>query len=301
MAEKKEMTEWKKGVSEWMGEMNEWKKGMEERLVRIEDRMKKVEEGLEKVDEGLQESGKKGIEERLVRIEDRMKKVEEGLGKVDEGLQESGQLCVVKQGEISARVNSFGDNLSEVVVRLEGIEVRQDVVEGTLTEIGVKQAKLDNCREEREDFPQLTKDNGSWVTVKEKPKIAKRDDGVSCADFCKNMQEGAVLLLGSSMARGVGKCLADQNLMYSTLDFSGARIENIRDKVKVIGDRPESHVVIMVGTNNLKYDDAETMLAKYRELIDELNARKYRKLSIVGILQRFDFGKFILDDKRGDL
>ena len=135
------------------------------------------------------------------------------------------------------------------------------------------------------------------MTVKEKPKIAKRDDGVSCADFCKNMQEGAVLLLGSSMARGVGKCLADQNLMYSTLDFSGARIENIRDKVKVIGDRPESHVMIMVGTNNLKYDDAETMLAKYRELIDELNARKYRKLSIVGILQRFDFGKFI-DDKR---
>jgi hypothetical protein len=53
----------------------------------------------------------------------------------------------------------------------------------------------------------------------------------------------------------------------------------------------------MVGTNNLKFDLEEVILDKYKELLDELKARSYRKVSFVGILHRFDVGKYV-DDKR---
>jgi lysophospholipase L1-like esterase len=112
--------------------------------------------------------------------------------------------------------------------------------------------------------------------------------GPTFAEHCVKHKEGTVLLVGDSLVRGVGQHLKADNLMFNTLDFSGARIEHIREKLMVLGDRPESHIVVMVGSNNLRSDCVLVMMRKYGELIEELQRHRYRKVSIVGVLQRRD-------------
>ena len=107
-----------------------------------------------------------------------------------------------------------------------------------------------------------------------------------------------VIVLGSSMARGVGNCLEHQDDRFQKLDFSGAKIEHIRQKLRVVGDRPDTHLVLMVGTNNLQSDGANVILNKYEDLFMECKKFKYGKVSIVGILHREDTNEFTEGKRR---
>jgi hypothetical protein len=77
--------------------------------------------------------------------------------------------------------------------------------------------------------------------------------------------------------------------MFDTFDFGGARIEHIKEKIRIVGDRPESNIVVMVGTNNLEHDAPDVMMRKYGELVDELKSHQYRDVSIVALLRRRDW------------
>ena len=67
---------------------------------------------------------------------------------------------------------------------------------------------------------------------------------VSFMEEIKDRPRDAVLVIGSSMARGVGSCLERQcRTMYSTRCYPGARIQDIEHKLRVIGDKPQSHVI----------------------------------------------------------
>lgn len=58
------------------------------------------------------------------------------------------------------------------------------------------------------------------------------------------------------------------------------------EKIRIVGERPESHAVVMIGTNNLKYDKTESIMKKYDSLLEELKEKKYKDVIIVGILKR---------------
>jgi lysophospholipase L1-like esterase len=57
-------------------------------------------------------------------------------------------------------------------------------------------------------------------------------------------------------------------------------------------DNNESHIVVMVGTNNLKSDGTAMIMDKYKELVNQLKAKRFRKTSIVGILARNDLSNY---------
>ena len=48
----------------------------------------------------------------------------------------------------------------------------------------------------------------------------------------KLKKEGTVLLIGDSLARGVGNHLKSQHSMFESLAFNGAKIEDITKKVE---------------------------------------------------------------------
>ena len=50
----------------------------------------------------------------------------------------------------------------------------------------------------------------------------------------------------------------------------------------------ESHIVLMVGTNNLKSNGTTMMMSKYKDLVNQLKAKRFRRTSIVEILARND-------------
>ena len=54
----------------------------------------------------------------------------------------------------------------------------------------------------------------------------------------------------------------------------------------------DSHIVIMVGTNNLKSDGTTMIMDKYSELIKTLKSKRFRKISFVEILARNDLSNY---------
>jgi len=115
---------------------------------------------------------------------------------------------------------------------------------------------------------------------------------VGFAEKFKNKPKDTVLVVGSSMARGVGSCLERDSNLCTKMDYGGAWIEGIQQKLAEIGEKPQSHLVLMVGTNNLKSEGTSLIMKRYRELISEAKKHKYRKISVVGIL-RSDVGDYI--------
>ena len=61
--------------------------------------------------------------------------------------------------------------------------------------------------------------------------------------------------------------------MFESLAFGGARIKDIAKKVEELKDRPnKNHIVLMVGTNNLKSDGTTMIISKYKDLVNQLKA-----------------------------
>ena len=85
--------------------------------------------------------------------------------------------------------------------------------------------------------------------------------------------------------------------MFESQAFGGARIEDITKKVEDMEDKARSHIVVMVGTNNLKSDGTELIMSNYKDLVRQLKAGGFRKITMVGILGRNDLSNYN-DSKR---
>ena len=102
----------------------------------------------------------------------------------------------------------------------------------------------------------------------------KLSENTSFERMHKN-KKGTVLLIGDSLARSVGHHLKAQHSMFDSLAFGGARIENINKKVKELKDN-ECHIVLTVGTNNLKSDETTMIMSKYTDLVNQLKAKRFK-------------------------
>lgn len=223
------------------------------------------------------------IEERVNAMEDRQKRIEERLARMEEKLE--------------ITMNDKKD--SEVNARMERIEkvMKQPKVSFTAVVKGTGKATRDAQRiQQGGAIPKKLAVNPA-TRVEKKPEAEgnqsrdKKSDGPSFAEVCGKFGEGTVMVVGDSMVRGIGKMLNTDNEMFGKLDFGGARIEDIEEKVRLIGDKPESHMVFMVGTNNLLKDHPEEIALKYKALMKTVKERKYRKVSMIGILARLDRGR----------
>jgi hypothetical protein len=164
--------------------------------------------------------------------------------------------------------NRTGRRAVQVPVQEMSVPI-SDLITGTPTDAG----------DLSQDTSVKTVSSGTEVCAKPKRTFS---------DLCASMPDGKILVVGDSMVRGVGEHLHIDNSMFDKLDFSGARIEDIADKVRLIGDKPQSHLVLMVGTNNLVRDGTEEIMRKYDALIHAVKEVSYQKVSMVNILARTD-------------
>jgi hypothetical protein len=136
-----------------------------------------------------------------------------------------------------------------------------------------------------------------WPTPEESRMVKVRKESVPCfrekesfRDRVKKMPRESVLLVGDSMARGMGHCLMRDGGGYSgiskSIAYGGARIEDLEGRIQCLGDKPDSHLVLVVGTNNLCQEGSEVIRRRLERLIEELRKHRYRKVSFVGILRR---------------
>jgi hypothetical protein len=304
-----EVDVWKSGVNVRVTEFEEWKNEVNARVSALETALNAVSECVAKMGmsvEAVKEDSVKVVKEESVSVR-------------------------AQQAETVERMNGMGESVTEIHERVGKLGDKLGEVEGTLAEMGVKQLGFEELLQE---VPELWSEVVSRKKLKETKQIqcagqsagtpratvtpaavdevvdvavvggageAQLSNGPSFAEQCAGYKEGTVLLVGSSLARGVGQHLKADNLMFDRLDFSGARIEHIREKISVLGDRPASHVVIMAGTNNLETDGIDVMMKKYSELVDVLKKQKYREVSIVALLKRGDWrldGKILQINRR---
>ena len=55
----------------------------------------------------------------------------------------------------------------------------------------------------------------------------------------------------------------------------------------------ESHIVLMVGTNNLKSDGTTMIMSKYKDLVNQLKAKRFKRAGIVVILAKRDLSNYM--------
>jgi len=124
-----------------------------------------------------------------------------------------------------------------------------------------------------------------------------RNENITFAELCKGKAESCVVL-GDSMVRGIVYKLKKDNDIFTGWSYGGAHIETITEEL--IGNRQYvegRHVVLCVGTNNLKFDGTELIMDKYRVLLETLREKKCRGVSVLGIFYRRDVSNY-LNSKR---
>ena len=137
-------------------------------------------------------------------------------------------------------------------------------------------------------------------TAKGKPKVEAQPKKVSFCEKYKGKPSESILVIGDSLARGVGSCLERQNgNMIRKQAYGGARIEDIEQRVGEMGDKPDSHLVVAVGTNNLIADGYVKMKEKYESLFSKIKNHSYKMTSVVEILDRSDVGVYINSRRMG--
>lgn len=132
-----------------------------------------------------------------------------------------------------------------------------------------------------------------WPTLQEASKIkatknTEQKISSKIADKFKEKAKDTIVLIGDSLARGVGSKLEQQCNIVTTMSRGGAKIENTTEQIASLQDNEDRHLVVLVGTNNIQNETSETIKQKYKSLLEASKKVKNRKVSVIGIPRRFD-------------
>jgi hypothetical protein len=253
------------------------KMAADKRMKLIEDRVALVEKSLARFSEHLK---------LLETLESRMSECER---KCDVKISVDGISEVSKQ-EIS-KINE--DLLSRVAVCQLTTDEKISNLDVRITEVGDKAEALGvEFRELKLEFPTPAETRPASIGPVNDATVSKRNNRnrKSCVELLKTTKE-SVLVLGDSLARGVGDKLRSQSgKVFEQKTRGGAKIESVINEIEKLEDDNKRHLVVIAGTNNLESDDISDMLDKYGRLIDNAKKVKQRQITVVGIVKRYDLG-----------
>jgi lysophospholipase L1-like esterase len=250
-------------------------KQLEERLTKMESvvesiiaRMEAVEKKIEPIEEWRKRvenaENKQAIHE--VSVEDKMK----------EASSETDSKIMASELRSEEQIMNLGEKIKVTVDKF--VEVERKV------------------NEIRNEWP--TPEEGRALMINKRTKEGTLNlSGIptgkpSHAEKFKDKPKETIVILGDSLTRGVGAKLEYQSNMVTTICRPGAHIEDITDEVSRLGDNADRHIVLLVGTNEIKKEGSEIILEKYKNLIEESRKIKNRNVSVVGIPRRGDLNEF---------
>ena len=103
--------------------------------------------------------------------------------------------------------------------------------------------------------------------------------------------EPDVMLVGDSLVRGQDNEFCRKRPRRKHRCYPGQKIEDITERVDYIVENSTENTlfVTVVGTNNLRSENATDIVDKYRAMIKEFADRR-RKVAVCGIIPRYDVG-----------
>jgi hypothetical protein len=247
---------------------------------------------------------------RLDAMEEMIRQQNERLGQVECKISKLDEIIAVvskKQADLELSLEAKYKEMlqytdSKVAVSEIKYEDKLESIKSSIQELSDKSIATELIIAEfKADWPtpseseELVRACKSKAQVVESKAISVKNSGVSKVSFSekyRNCSKETVLLVGDSLARGVGRCLEIDSHLFKASSFSGAKIEDISEGLSKLGDKPDSQVVLMVGTNNLQKDGSEVMIQKYEKLIKQAQRNRFKKISLVSILRRDDISEF---------
>ena len=303
---KNEIEARRKGVDEWMNRMNEIATAAEGRLSAIDKRVSELEMTVGVVNERgdkvevYQEVSDVRLTElgvNVSEIDDRLKRIDSLQVSVSENLMEIGEQQN-KLEELGSAVKIQMNTFVEEWPKL-GEEGDWQFMKGKKATRLEKMNRTTRVEGKSHQSAPVGENDISQLSKKSEDNKELSMPGVQrvFSDQCRDVKDGTFLVIGDSMAREVGKHLNKDNVMFEKLDFGGAKIEDLTEMIRTIGERPENHAIVMIGTNNLVHDETEAIMRKYGELIAKMKENKYKDISVVGILKRANLSNY-LENKR---
>lgn len=255
-------------------------KRIEERVTLLESKMDAIMQKLERMEEVFKLRGLDTLEKKIDGLDTLEKKMDEIASRqtiVELGMKDRVKEISIetetKIGSSEARciekMTEVGEKCREALDKTVAIEVR-------LADLSV-------------EWP--TPSEG-WSVVSNKRNEKKERKRPSFAEKFKNKPKDTMMLVGDSLTRGVGQKLSIDSHMVTTICRPGAHIEDITSEVSKLEKDRDRHLVLLVGTNNVKSDGSVGMLSKYKTLIEESKKMNNRKVSVVGIIRRSDLSNF---------
>lgn len=247
---------------------------------KIEERLSKLESAVESILQRLET-----VEKKLEPVDNLRKRVDEAESKqaiqelaVEDKIKdlstETDSKVLTSELRSEEKIKDLGEKFIETVDKVVAIELR--------------------VSELTKDWP--TPSEGWSQVINKRSKdgmLSKKSAPIqSFAEKFKGKPKDTIVLVGDSLARGVGAKLEHQSNMVSTICKPGAHIEDINKEICKLGNKNDRHLVLLVGTNDIKREGSEVILSKYKCLIDESKKIKNRKVSIVGIPRRVDLSRF---------
>lgn len=221
------------------------------------------------------------ILERVIKIEEKLELMSKRLEEVENvhvahGLQAEDKLKdVVRECEskITTSELSCEGKIEILGTKLQDVSDKTSAIELKLKDMST-------------EWP--TPEEAKFVKV-EKNKVRQ----ISFADKFKGKDKETIVLIGDSLARGVGQKLEQQlSHMVTTKSRGGARIEHVTEQIGLLKDNDDRHLVVMVGTNNVQKENSEEIRGKYKSLLEACKKAKNRKVSVIGIPRRLDLSGY---------
>ena len=242
----------------------------------------------------------KGLEARVLDVESRVGSVQRRITEMD---SETECKVIVVKGEVADVKKDLEKRIGEIESKVAVVELSVEEEWKRVEEVAksaLSQAEAVKLNLSQKDWPTPAQAAEAERKQKCKGAAAGKKTKVSFSQKVKDKAKDTVLVVGDSMARGIGDCLVKDSGGYSGMcskvAVGGARIQDIQERIAKMGEKPESHLVVVVGTNNLFSDASEKMMSRYKDLVEEIKKHRFRKVSFVGIMKR-KVNKYV-DSKR---
>lgn len=271
-----------KYLFEHCGLIGEYEKTMKD--VKYECRLCKLEAKGEEADTFKDRLS--DIEEAIKKLGNRIEKIETSVKlKVDKKLMSEVVKGEQSQGEtLENKSNGSEKETDGAASNLEELSSRTTLLEG----------KMINLEEEINYLAEEGAKKDIWIMPRRRKQMRIKTSNEesllksSFAEKFKNKAKDTVVVLGDSLVRGVGRKLQANSHMFTTICKGGAKIEDMEQEFSKLQDREDRHLVVMVGTNNIKEEGSEVVIEKYGKLIEQCKGVKSRKVTVVGIPTRYD-------------
>lgn len=226
---------------------------------------------------------------RLSQIETSLQKHQSLLENLDKRLTEVENCWVARDIEVKDKIKDVAEDCSSKITSSEErCEGRVEDVTTKLEEISRKSSLFDLRLGQIESLSKEWPTPQEASTIKQTKNSSEQNKRVRLADKFKDKTKDAIVLIGDSLARGVGEKLQQQTEIVTTMSRGGAKIENTTEQIASLQDNEDRHLVLLVGTNNIRNETSETVKLKYKGLLEASKKIKNRRVSVIGIPRRFD-------------